>query len=101
MQRAHSLQWCDRKYDKHLSYSATWGRSAGRAGSGGVVLGAKIRPRGAASTLHKGLSIKESREGTGSSVRSWDTPRCPRPRTHEQSAKIAHWQDGGSSWSPG
>lgn len=33
--RAQPAESRDRKYDKHLSYSATWGRSAGRAGSRG------------------------------------------------------------------
>ena len=33
--RAQPAESRDRKYDKHLSYSATWGRLAGQAGSGG------------------------------------------------------------------
>lgn len=33
--RAQPAESRDRKYDKHLSYSATWGRSAVRAGSRG------------------------------------------------------------------
>lgn len=81
--RAQPAESRDRKYDKHLSYSATWGRSAGRAGSYGGVVGAKIRPRGAASTLPAGLLRLESREGAGGSVRDWDTPIYPRLRSHE------------------
>lgn len=34
--RAQPAESRDRKYDKHLSYSATWGRLAGQAGSRGV-----------------------------------------------------------------
>lgn len=33
--RAQTAESRDRKYDKHLSYSATWGRLAGQAGSRG------------------------------------------------------------------
>lgn len=34
--RAQPAESRDRKYDKHLSYSATWGRLAGQAGSRGL-----------------------------------------------------------------
>lgn len=72
--RAQPSESRDRKYDKHLSYSATWGRLAGQAGSrGGGWEGAgggwgkrKIRPRGAVSTLPAGFSRQTSREGGGS-----------------------------------
>lgn len=63
--RAQPAEWCDRKNDKHLSYSATWGGSAGRVGSRSVVVGAKIRPWGATSTLPTGLSRRESWRGHG------------------------------------
>lgn len=44
--RAQPAESRDRKYDKHLSYSATWGRSAVRAGSrGGGGGGKNTTPR--------------------------------------------------------
>lgn len=49
--RAQPAESRDRKYDKHLSYSATWGRSAGPAGS---------------------------REGGGRGQKSDPEARCPR-----------------------
>lgn len=107
--RAQPAESRDRKYDKHLSYSATWGRSAGQTGSrgggGDRRRGAKIRPRGTASTLPARLSrqtsLESGGEGGSSSVRSWDTPRRPRLRTHQRPAEMSEPQDGGSSWSRG
>lgn len=71
--RAQPAESRDRKYDKHLSYSATWGRLAGQAGSRGGGGGGggrwgkrKIRPRGAVSALPAGFSRQTSREGGGS-----------------------------------
>lgn len=40
-------------------------------------------------------------ERGGSSVRSWDTPRRPRLRTHQWPAEMSERLDGGSSWSRG
>lgn len=83
--RAQPAESRDRKYDKHLSYSATWGRLAGQAGSRG--LGGwgkrKIRPRGAVSTLSAGFS-RHVPGGRGPRLLSWDALRCLRLWTYER-----------------
>lgn len=99
--RAQPAESRDRKYDKHLSYSATWGRSAGRAGSYGGVVGAKIRPRGAASTLPAGLLRLESREGAGGQRPRLGHSHIPPSQVSRVTHKDIRWQDAGSSWSLG
>ena len=56
--RAQPAESRDRKYDKHLSYSATWGRLAGQAGSRG-----------------RGAGVDGEREKSDPGARY---PRCPR-----------------------
>lgn len=71
--RAQPAQRCDRKYDKHLSYSAARGRSAGRAGSRRVGAGAGGKnptPRRGVRAA-TGLSRRESREGASGRGRRW------------------------------
>ena len=59
--RAQPAESRDRKYDKHLSYSATWGRLAGQAGSRGGGGGAVV--------------VVGEREKSDRGARY---PRCPR-----------------------
>lgn len=79
--RAQPAESRDRKYDKHLSYSATWGRSAVRAGSrGGSGGGCKnTTPRRGVHATHGAFETGVP----GGRVCSWDTPRRLSLRTQE------------------
>lgn len=92
--RAQPAEWCDRKYDKHLSYSATWGRSAGRAGSRGVGVGAKHPTPRRGVHAAAGLSRGESREGASGRGRRWGTqsPKTPQnSRATREDIPTAGW----------
>lgn len=92
--RAQPAESRDRKYDKHLSYSATWGRSAVRAGSlrGGGGRGVHATPRGFRDGSPGRSRAAASAAGTlpDASVSGLTSD----PQTSE-------WQDGGSSESRG
>lgn len=102
--RAQPAEWCDRKYDKHLSYSATWGRSAGRAGSRGVGVGGKNPTPRRGVHAAAGLSRGESREGaSGRGHRRWGTqsPTTPQENSRATRREIPMAGGVGSRWSRG
>lgn len=81
--RAQPAKWCDRKYDKHLSYSATWGRSAGRAGSRGVGVGGKNPTPRRGAPLPRGFGdAGPGRARAAAAAAGALTPRRPRRRVN-------------------
>ncbi|XP_033694340.1 uncharacterized protein [Tursiops truncatus] len=100
--RAQPAESRDRKYDKHLSYSATWGRLAGQAGSRGEMGGEKTRPQGAAFTLPAELSRQAFREGGGGAPAAETLSDAPvSGRTSGPQRRPNDRMGGGSSWSWG
>lgn len=100
--RSQPAESRDRKYDKHLSYSATWGRSAGPAGSregGGG--GKNPTPRHG---VHAACEAFGAGIPAGRGRQRPQPGHSPKPlclRTRKWPTEMTEWQDGCSSWSRG
>lgn len=75
--RAQPAEPRDRKYDKHLSYLATWGRSAGRAGSPRGARGRELAR--APVSLPAGVPGRGSAAGHSSEARTGPNGRMGAP----------------------